>query len=174
MDGRYFMCLFCLLVTVSAQGDTGKDKSMIKATAIDGDNAVNLTCDGGIWTNNENFIIVEKYGEYTCTKTDEEDVKETITVKFRRSEDLIQLDTPAFVSILLSDIAVTALIGWAIYSICAQPKTKSSYQGNKASDRQVLINHTDGQTYQPLSAGRTDEYSTLHGARKNKRGNQGV
>ncbi|KTF93551.1 hypothetical protein cypCar_00032933 [Cyprinus carpio] len=78
--------------------------------------------------------------------------------------------TDATCATALIKILMTALIGWAIYIVCAQPTARGGYQGNKASDRQALINNhapSGGDTYQPLNT-RTDEYSTLHAQRKQK------
>ncbi len=112
------------------------------------------------------------------------------------SENLIELDVKALVSVIVSNILVTVLIGWAVYSICAQPPTRSSYQGNKgasrsqsisvnqesllhlsvflssASDRQALIsNHTPsgGETYQVHRARNTYTYIRDPGAQNQPR-----
>lgn len=47
---------------------------------------------------------------------------------FVGSENMIQLDMATTVTVLLGDIVATVLIGWAVYSICAQPKAKSNHQ----------------------------------------------
>ncbi|KAL1260379.1 hypothetical protein QQF64_008206 [Cirrhinus molitorella] len=113
---------------------------------------------------------------YTCTPSlciEEHNAncaKQEVTVKILSSENLIQPDMTTVASVIVSDILATVLIGWAVYSICAQPKTRGGYQGNKASDRVNLINnHTPsgGDTYQPLNT-RADEYSTLQTQRKHK------
>ncbi|KTG38263.1 hypothetical protein cypCar_00045750 [Cyprinus carpio] len=86
------------------------------------------------------------------------------------AENLIQLDMGALVTLLVANITVTVLIGWAFYSICTQPKARGSYQGNKASDRVNLIENpsrSGGDTYQRLNT-RTDEYSSLQPQRKHK------
>lgn len=161
MDRRCLMCFFCLLTTVSTEEVIKKEK--------EDDDSVTLKCSEGKFEINNTAILDLSWddsGDYRCRLKSNDTV--TVTVRVRRSENLIQLDLPATLSILLGDIAATILIGWAVYSICAQPKTKSNYQrANKASDRQNLINNSGGDTYQPLSH-RSDEYSMLQPARKNK------
>ncbi|XP_055051383.2 T-cell surface glycoprotein CD3 delta chain-like [Misgurnus anguillicaudatus] len=167
MNKRSFMCLFCLLTTVS----TEENKLDIKVK--EGDTGLILNCDGGTFPAHENKAEInftwDASGDYQCDDSQGKSV--IMTVKIRSSEDLIQLDTTATIAILVGDIAATVLIGWAVYSICAQPKPKSTYQGNKASDRQNLINNAAGDTYQPLG-NRSDDYSSLQPNRKNKNKNQ--
>lgn len=164
MNKRSFICLFCLLTTVS----TEEKKLEIKVISED-DTGLKLECDGGSFPAHENRkeinVTWDESGDYKCEDLQGKSI--TMTVKIRSSEDLIQLDTTATIAILLGDIAATVLIGWAVYSICAQPKPKSTYQGNKASDRQNLINNAAGDTYQPLGS-RSDDYSMLQPNRKNK------
>ncbi|KAF4104528.1 hypothetical protein G5714_015515 [Onychostoma macrolepis] len=167
MDRRVLV-LFCLLTAV--RSDNSKPEIKV--------NKNKLECATGVF--DKEPASLEEYGfyTYTCTSNKKEDcpeadhcAKQKITVKILNSENLIQLDSMlSLASVVFSNILVTTLIGWAVYTICAQPPTRSSYQGNKASDRQALINnHTPsgGDTYQRLNT-RTDEYSTLHAQRKNK------
>ncbi|KAI7800447.1 T-cell surface glycoprotein CD3 gamma chain-like [Triplophysa rosa] len=161
MDRRGLMCLFCLLTTVSTE-----ELSIKKPE--EGEESLALECSGGTFEMNGNKTLQLSWhesGDYLCKGDSSESV--TITVRVRNSENLIQLDIMTTVAIVLGDIAATALIGWAAYSICAQPKPKNNYQRNKASDRQNLINNSGGDTYQPLST-RSDDYSTLQPTRKNK------
>nr|XP_055051383.1 T-cell surface glycoprotein CD3 gamma chain-like [Misgurnus anguillicaudatus] len=171
MNKKSFMCLFCLLTTVSID-----ITNTLEIKATENDNGLQLKCTGGKFQVNGNStetldLTWDKSGDYKCEDTNSPENQVIMTVKIRSSEDLIQLDTTATVAILVGDIAATVLIGWAVYSICAQPKPKSTYQGNKASDRQNLINNAAGDTYQPLG-NRSGEYSSLQPNRKNKNKNQ--
>ncbi|KAA0701619.1 hypothetical protein E1301_Tti024182 [Triplophysa tibetana] len=163
MDRRALMCLLCLLTTVSTEELSIKNP-------VEGEDSIELECSGGTFEKNLNKTLKlssDKSGDYPCTKDGNDDERVTITVRFRESENLIRLDFMSTVAIVMGNIAATILIGWATYSICAQPKPKNNYQRNKASDRQNLINNSGGDTYQPLST-RSDDYSTLQPTRKNK------
>lgn len=167
MNKRSFMCLFCLLTTVSIDSTNTVDIQVTEK-----ENGLQLKCNEGTFQVNGNGtstldLTWDKSGDYKCEDINSPENQIIMTVKMRSSEDLIQLDTTATIAILLGDIAATVLIGWAVYSICAQPKPKSTYQGNKASDRQNLINNAAGDTYQPLG-NRSDDYSSLQPNRKNK------
>uniref|UniRef100_A0A672KZQ0 Uncharacterized protein n=1 Tax=Sinocyclocheilus grahami TaxID=75366 RepID=A0A672KZQ0_SINGR len=137
-----------------------------------GEGNLDLKCVHGTFADNQTTIRIsyESSGLHTCTSEEcNNDNCPTVLVKVLNAENLIQLDIGAVFAVLISDIGVTIMIGWVIYSICTQPKTRSSYQGNKASDRVNLIeNHSrsGGDTYQPLNT-RAEEYSTLQ-ARKHK------
>ncbi|XP_026137385.1 T-cell surface glycoprotein CD3 gamma chain [Carassius auratus] len=168
MDGRVFV-FFCLLTAVRPD-DSSPLISYDKKEKT-------LNCTKGKFGDEASIRVnYDNSGIHTCIPSgvdcnDEMSNCPKALIKVLSSENLIQLDPMALVSVIVGDIVVTAVIGWAIYSICAQPVTRSSYQGNKASDRQALINnHTPsgGDTYQPLNT-RGDEYSTLHAQRKQKK-----
>ncbi|XP_056613614.1 T-cell surface glycoprotein CD3 gamma chain-like [Triplophysa dalaica] len=163
MDRRALMCLLCLLTTVSTED------VLIKITR-ETEGGLQLECSGGKFEMNDNTtltISLDESGDYSCKGENIESERVTITVRVRDSDNLIQMDFMSTLAIVMGDIAATILIGWAVYSICAQPKPKNNYQRNKASDRQNLINNSGGDTYQPLST-RSDDYSTLQPTRKNK------
>ncbi|XP_073780288.1 uncharacterized protein isoform X2 [Danio rerio] len=157
MDLR-LLFFFCLLKLASVQAS--KSQISVKAGK--------LHCEHGQFESGATERPLET-GEYTCKSADCEEKKcsEQITVRIRTSEDLLELDVPALISVLIGDLMATALIGWAVYSICSQPTNRRSYIGNKASDKVNLINNSGGDTYQRLNM-RSDEYSTLHGPRKQK------
>uniref|UniRef100_A0A671S0E4 Immunoglobulin V-set domain-containing protein n=1 Tax=Sinocyclocheilus anshuiensis TaxID=1608454 RepID=A0A671S0E4_9TELE len=151
MDSRVLV-LFCLLTAVRS------DEAPKKPEISVGEGNIDLKCERGTFADNQTTIRISyvSSGLHTCTSDE-------------YAENLIQLDMRAVVTVLVSDVEVTIMIGWVIYSICAQPKTRSGYQGSKASDRVNLIeNHSrsGGDTYQPLNT-RAEEYSTLQ-ARKHK------
>lgn len=168
MERRLFW-LFCLLTALGSVESAGPE-----ITISNND----LKCDKGQFDSKPKSLLEDAHVTYSCVDntTDEcpgdyennDCARQTILVKVLSSENMIQLNTPALATVIVSDILVTMMIGWAVYSVCAQPRTRSSYQGNKASDRQNLItNNSAGDMYQPLNA-RSSEYSTLHGARKPK------
>nr|QPH36704.1 CD3 gamma/delta [Ctenopharyngodon idella] len=174
MERRLFW-LFCLLTALRSVelADEPKDPEI---TISD----MKLVCTNGDFHTQPKSLMEDADVIYTCVGNNtnkgcpesDECPKPKILVKVLSSDGLIQLNTPALLTVLFSDVIVTGMIGWAIYSICAQPRTRSSYQGNKASDRQNLItNNSAGDMYQPLNA-RSSEYSTLHGARKPKNSKQ--
>lgn len=170
MDRRVFV-LFCLLTAVRSE-EPSKPVITVDTGSMD------LKCDGGTFSADITTIKMnyESSGLHTCTSNtcSEDDVgncpTETIKIKILNAENLIQLDMGALVTLLVANITVTVLIGWAFYSICTQPKARGSYQGNKASDRVNLIENpsrSGGDTYQRLNT-RTDEYSSLQPQRKHK------
>ncbi|XP_016370781.1 T-cell surface glycoprotein CD3 delta chain [Sinocyclocheilus rhinocerous] len=165
MDRRVFV-LLCLLTAVRSDDPSNKLE-----ISVDEQNML-LICKGGKFGDEESIQLnYDNSGLHQC-KSEEcnDDTCPKALVKILSSENLIELDIGAVFTVLGADVIATALIGWAIYTICAQPTTRGGYQGNKASDKQALIsNHTPsgGDTYQPLNT-RTDEYSTLHAQRKNK------
>ncbi|KAG9342096.1 hypothetical protein JZ751_017093 [Albula glossodonta] len=76
-------------------------------------------------------------------------------------DNCIALEAGTVAGILVGEIVATALIGVAVYLIASQPQGKAYRQGNKASDRQNLIqNQHNDTTYQPLS-GHSSDYSQL-------------
>uniref|UniRef100_A0A671T210 CD3 gamma/delta subunit Ig-like domain-containing protein n=1 Tax=Sinocyclocheilus anshuiensis TaxID=1608454 RepID=A0A671T210_9TELE len=169
MDRRVFV-LFCLLTAV--RSDDNQKKPEI---SVDEQNML-LKCQHGTFGDEESIQLnYDNSGLHQCKSPQSgddcnDDTCSKALVKILSSENLIELDIGAVATVLVADVFATALIGWAIYTICAQPTTRGGYQGNKASDKQALIsNHTPsgGDTYQPLNT-RTDEYSTLHAQRKNK------
>ncbi|XP_016096612.1 T-cell surface glycoprotein CD3 delta chain-like [Sinocyclocheilus grahami] len=168
MDRRVFV-LFCLLTAVRSDDNQKKPEISFE------EQNMLLKCKGGTFDDGDTIQLnYDNSGLHQCKSSlsDEcsDDTCPNALVKILSSENLIELDIGAVFTVLVADVIATALIGWAIYTICAQPTTRGSYQGNKASDKQALIsNHTPsgGDTYQPLNT-RTDEYSTLHAQRKNK------
>ncbi|ROL54686.1 hypothetical protein DPX16_1572 [Anabarilius grahami] len=171
---RHLFWLFCLLTALGSVESADEAKGL----AIRISNK-NLICANGAFDHEPKPLTEDAQATYSCIDNTTADCAENyienddcarqrILVKVLSSENMIQLNTPALITVIVSDVFVTMMIGWAIYSVCAQPRTRSSYQGNKASDRQNLItNNSAGDTYQPLNA-RSSEYSTLHGARKPK------
>uniref|UniRef100_A0A8C2BD94 CD3 gamma/delta subunit Ig-like domain-containing protein n=1 Tax=Cyprinus carpio TaxID=7962 RepID=A0A8C2BD94_CYPCA len=149
MDRRVFV-LLCLLTAVRSQGTPPAEITVNAQDMV-------LTCKNGKFGDKESIKM--NYGNsglHQCIPN-EIDVECTddscpkALIKILSSENLIQLDSMALVSVIVGDILVTALIGWAIYIVCAQPTARGGYQGNKASDRQALINNhapSGGDTYQ--------------------------
>ncbi|KAK1786209.1 hypothetical protein P4O66_017916 [Electrophorus voltai] len=141
-----------------------------QGTEITGQKTVNgakLFCTSGKWTRHSQSHLDlankdEKSGEYTCDTTKK---NVTVFVKFRTCEDCIELDLASIVFIIIGNIMATTLIGMAVYSLSAQPRTKS-FSGNKASDKKTLLYNGEGDTYQQLTAGQTSEYSALGGRKK--------
>uniref|UniRef100_A0A673ME25 Uncharacterized protein n=1 Tax=Sinocyclocheilus rhinocerous TaxID=307959 RepID=A0A673ME25_9TELE len=162
---RRVLVLFCLLTAV---------RSDVPDISV-GEGNIDLKCGRGTFADNQATIRISygSSGLHTCTSDECNNDPQscpTVLLKVLNAENLIQLDMWAVVTVLLSDIIVTIMIGCVIYSICAQPKARSSYQGNKASDRVNLIeNHSrsGGDTYQPLNT-RAEEYSTLQARKHNK------
>lgn len=169
MDGRLFwwFCGMAVLGSVTAQAP--KPEISIEKSNM------TLVCKNGEFDYQPKPLENEgASGIFSCcSKPDENDdsghiVCSKARVKILSTENLIQLDMSALITVLVSDVLVTVLIGWAIYIICGQPSTRTSYQDNKASDRKNLIpnervsNNASGDTYQRLNT-RSDEYSTLHG-----------
>uniref|UniRef100_A0A9J8DLW0 Uncharacterized protein n=1 Tax=Cyprinus carpio carpio TaxID=630221 RepID=A0A9J8DLW0_CYPCA len=167
MDRRVFV-LLCLLTAVRSQGTPPAEITVNAQDMV-------LTCKNGKFGDKDSIKMnYDNSGVHQCKPENDEECTDatcaTALIKILSSENLIQLDSMALVSVIVGDILVTALIGWAIYIVCAQPTARGGYQGNKASDRQALINNhapSGGDTYQPLNT-RTDEYSTLHAQRKQK------
>ncbi|KAI2656548.1 T-cell surface glycoprotein CD3 delta chain [Labeo rohita] len=170
MDRRVIV-LFCLLTAVRSED---ADLANSQKTPVISVEKGQLECKGGKFDGSPSIPInYENSGLHTCISddcTDDSCPTQNVLVKVLGSDNLIQLDMRSVATVIVSDILVTVLIGWAVYSICAQPKTRGGYQGNKASDRVNLINNHNqpgGDTYQPLNT-RADEYSTLHAPRKHK------
>ncbi|KAK9961628.1 hypothetical protein ABG768_007042 [Culter alburnus] len=169
MERRLFW-LFCLLTALGSVESAGPEITV---------SSKDLKCDNGVFYPKPKPLSEDIYVTYWCIDNTTDGCpgddpenndcpSQRILVKVLSSENMIQLNTPALATVIVSDVIVTIMIGWAVYSVCAQPRTRSSYQGNKASDRQNLItNNSAGDMYQPLNA-RSSEYSTLHGARKPK------
>ncbi|XDV33377.1 hypothetical protein PO909_003801 [Leuciscus waleckii] len=169
MDRRLFwLCLMTVLGSVTSQ-DKPVPTPPPSGPYID-KSSNTLMCSSGDFEQTP-LKTYEASGLYTCCPSEDNCLK--ARVKILHAENLIQLDKSALITVVVSNVLVTALIGWAVYIVCAEPSTRTSYQDNKASDRKSLIpnervsNNTSGETtYQRLNT-RPDEYSTL-GARKQK------
>nr|WCJ13077.1 CD3 gama/delta [Carassius auratus] len=164
MSRRVFV-FFCLLTAVRSEEGSKKGITIDKTN-------MNLTCDGGTFPDGQTTIKMDygSSGLYTCSLDGCTDDCPTARVKILNAENLVQLDMGALVSVLVANIVMTVLIGWVFYSICAQPRPRGSYQGNKASDRINLIENPSrsaGDTYQRLNM-RSDEYSALQPQRRQK------
>ncbi|KAK7171317.1 hypothetical protein R3I93_003807 [Phoxinus phoxinus] len=170
MDRRLFWS-FCVMAAL------GSVSSEVPVLRIEKSN-MTLVCEKGKFDSEPKPLTDDgASGLYTCSCLEEDlncDSTTRARVKILSAENLIQLDMAALITVLVSNLVVTALIGWAVYSVCAQPSTRTSYQDSKASDRKSLIpservnnSASGGDTYQRLNT-RTDEYSTLHGGRKPK------
>ncbi|XP_077077506.1 uncharacterized protein LOC143730836 [Siphateles boraxobius] len=171
MERRVFsvFCVMAVLGSVSSQAPATPKLSIVQ------DN-MTLVCAGRANFEQPKFLTDNgASGHFTCCSEDDEPAHICLKaqVKILNADNLIQLDMSALITVLVSDVLVTVLIGWAVYTICAQPSTGTGYQDSKASDKKSLIphervsNNTPGDAYQRLNT-RSDEYSTLQGQRKPK------
>ncbi|KAI4897708.1 hypothetical protein NFI96_012941 [Prochilodus magdalenae] len=122
-----------------------------------------LTCQNSKWSSNsstteleildyENFLHQDKCGS--------EGSFVEIVIKVRPCDNCIELNPVTITAIAAGNILATILIGVAVYSLTAQPKTKS-FSGNKASDKVNLLHNGEGDTYQQLNQGQKSEYQVL-------------
>ncbi|KAF7699703.1 T-cell surface glycoprotein CD3 delta chain-like [Silurus meridionalis] len=164
MKWRTLLFLFtCFLMQKVIFGD---DEPI---TVKKGIGSFKFTCTKGNWASDwvEKEITLdnkdEDSGEYKCGVENSDE--KTITIRFRTCDNCIEIDAPSLTGIIVGNLVTTFLIGYAVYSIVSQPKGKT-FSGNKASDKVNLIPNGDRETYQPLAAGQSSEYSRL-GVRKN-------
>ncbi|XP_072547501.1 T-cell surface glycoprotein CD3 delta chain-like [Salminus brasiliensis] len=133
-----------------------------KITAEKNANVATLKCDGGTWAEgvkNEINLSVDRLETVTC-ETGNKNQKAVVFIKVRTCDNCIELDVWTLTAIIIGNILMTILIGVVVYKLTAQPTAKT-FSGNKASDRQNLIQNGERDTYQRLNAGQKSEYSAL-------------
>uniref|UniRef100_A0A3B1JAW6 CD3 gamma/delta subunit Ig-like domain-containing protein n=1 Tax=Astyanax mexicanus TaxID=7994 RepID=A0A3B1JAW6_ASTMX len=140
-----------LAVLVLAQAAEG----IISVKTVSDDRA-QLECTG-TWTNAKESIWtvdlrVDNSSMDTCTpKTDGTGKGITsakLYVKVRTAANLIEMDIVTLISIIGGNIVMYILLGVVVYNLSSQPRAQRTFSGNKASDKQVLIQNGERDTYQ--------------------------
>ncbi|KAI1893269.1 hypothetical protein AGOR_G00121970 [Albula goreensis] len=152
----YLVCLLTLSLAGSASSQAVDITVAYQATS----ESLMMTCENGLWpekgdvVENKTWQIAykdENSMRYICQSNSDPTDQKWIYVKFRTCDNCIALEAGTVAGILVGEIVATALIGVAVYLIASQPQGKAYRQGNKASDRQNLIqNQHNDTTYQPL------------------------
>ncbi|KAJ8280221.1 hypothetical protein GJAV_G00051990 [Gymnothorax javanicus] len=188
MDGRRITHLAFLTLMLASTGFAEEKEKLTFKIEESGEKVI-ITCDVqttqvewykddyALENGTQNPIALDykddNTGEYKCTKTADkaEENKDIgkIYVKFRSCDNCVALDVGTVVGIAVGEVIATAMIGVAVYLLASQPQGKGFRQGNKASDRQALIqNQQNDLTYQPLIHGNSSEYSHLEPRRGRK------
>uniref|UniRef100_A0A3B1KCG6 CD3 gamma/delta subunit Ig-like domain-containing protein n=1 Tax=Astyanax mexicanus TaxID=7994 RepID=A0A3B1KCG6_ASTMX len=130
------------------------------------DNQAQLECTGGEWKSGNSTLEIKLRDDSvhtdTCTKNKDgkSEIHANLYVKVRTAANLIEMDVLTLSLIIGGNIVMYFLLGGVVYSLSSQPRAQRTFSGNKASDKQVLIQNGERDTYQQLNANKS-EYSAL-------------
>ncbi|KAG9265335.1 T-cell surface glycoprotein CD3 gamma chain [Astyanax mexicanus] len=150
-----------LAVLVLAQA--AEEKTIISEKLVS-DNQAKLECTGEKWKSLNGTILEinlhdDSFRTDTCMKKDGKSDAD-LYVKVRTAANLIEMDILTLSLIIGGNIVMYVLLGGVVYSLSSQPSAQRTFSGNKASDKQVLIQNGERDTYQQLNANKS-EYSAL-------------